>query len=118
MARSLCVLVDQGPYGSLRAAEAIRHALGAAGKGWDVVLALTGDAVLTALPGQSPPAGEWICLADALGQLVGLEATVLVEERALETRGIGAGDLIAGLRAASVQDVAAALARCERTLLF
>lgn len=121
MAKSLCVLVDRGPYGSIQAAEALRHALGALGKGWEVVLALTGDAVLTALPGQSPPPGEWTCLGEAVADFIRKgngHATVLVEGRSLEARGLRAIDLIQGTHPASLDEIARALARCERTLVF
>ena len=55
----LCLVLDRSPYGSIEPAEAIRHAGGALGKGWEVVLAFMGQSVSTALRGQSPPAGEW-----------------------------------------------------------
>jgi sulfur relay (sulfurtransferase) complex TusBCD TusD component (DsrE family) len=121
MAKSLCVYVDRGPYGSIQPAEALRHALGGLGKGWEVVLVLTGDAVLTALPGQSPPAGEWTCLGEAVAEFMRKgngRAAVLVEERALEQRGFRTTDLIQGIRASSLEEIAGTLARCDRTLIF
>ncbi|MBI2152252.1 MAG: DsrE family protein [Candidatus Rokubacteria bacterium] len=121
MAKSLCVLVDRAPYGSIQPAEALRHALGALGKGWEVVLALTGDAVLTALPGQSPPADEWTCLGEAVAEFIRKgngRAAVLVDEGALEVRGLRASDFIQGTRASSLEEIAGALARCDRTLIF
>lgn len=121
MAKSLCVLLDRGPYGSIQSGEALRHALGALGKGWDVVLALTGDAVLTALPGQSPPAGEWACLGKAVAEFMQKgngRTTVLVEEGALAARGLRTTDLIQGTRPASLPEIALALARCNRLLIF
>jgi len=121
MPKSLCVLVDRGPYGSIQSAEALRHALAAVGKGWEVVLALTGDAILTALPGQSPPAGEWVCLGETVAEFMHKgngRAAVLVEEGALEARGLRASDLIEGTRASSLEEIAGALAHCDRTLIF
>jgi sulfur relay (sulfurtransferase) complex TusBCD TusD component (DsrE family) len=121
MAKSLCVLLDHGPYGSIQSGEALRHALGALGKGWEVVLALTGDAVLTALPGQSPRAGEWVCVGEAVAEFMQKgngRTTVLVEERALEMRGLRTTDLIQGTRASSLEEITGALARCDRTLIF
>ncbi|HEY4719797.1 MAG TPA: DsrE family protein [Candidatus Methylomirabilis sp.] len=121
MAKSLCVLLDRGPYGSIQSGEALRHALGALGKGWDVVLALTGDAVLTALPGQSPPAGEWACLGKAVADFLqggNGHTTVLVDEGALEARGLQARDLIQGTRPAALREIAEVLARCNRLLIF
>jgi len=121
VARSLCILLDRGPYGSIQPAEALRHALGALGKGWEVVLALTGNAVLTVLPRQSPPAGEWTCLGEVVAEFIQKGngcATVLVEASALEARGLRAIDLIQGIHASSLEEIAGALARCERSLIF
>lgn len=121
MARSLCVLVDRGPYGSIQAAEAVRHALGALGKGWEVALVLTGDAVLTALPGQSPPAGDWVSLSDALGEFLeggAGRASVLVDDRALEARDLPVTALVPGIRRASQDEIARLVSRCDRTLIF
>lgn len=121
MGRSLSILVDRGPYGSLQPAEAIRHAQGAVGKGWEVVLALTGDAVLTALAGQAPPPGEWVPLSRALAELLEAgegRAAVLVEAEALEARRVPQGDLVPGSRAVALREIARALARVERALVF
>ncbi len=121
MSRSLCLLVSRAPYGSLESAEAIRHARGAAGKGWQVVLALTGESVFTLLPGQSPRAGEWIGLSHAVTELIeeGKDRVqVLAEAPALTAVGLSPADLIPGVRPASLDDIAEALARTDRTLVF
>lgn len=121
MAKSLCVVVDRAPYGSIQPAEALRHALAAVGKGWEVVLAFLGDSVLTALPGQSPPPEEWMSLSQVVVDLVEAgngKATVLVEEGALHARGLNACDLVQGTRQAPLGEIATALARCDRTLIF
>lgn len=119
MTRSLCVLVDRPPYGSIQPAEAIRHALGAMGKGWEVVLALTGDGVYTALQNQSPPEGEWLSLSEAISDFIEEgKGALLVESAALEARRITAGHLVQGARPAAMSEIAEALARCDRTLVF
>ena len=121
MAKSLLILVDRGPYGSIQSAEAIRHALGALAKGWEVVLALTGDGVLTALSGQTPPAGEWVPLSEAVARLIDEwegHAAVLAEREALEALGLTESDVIQGARPASLGEIASAFARCDRTLVF
>lgn len=121
MAKSLCVLVDRGPYGSIQPAEALRHALGALGKGWDVILALTGDGVLTALAGQSPPAGEWVSLSQAVADFIEAgdgRAAVLVAEPGLEALGLRERELVRGSRPVPLAEIARSLARCDRTLVF
>lgn len=121
MPRLLCLVLDRAPYGSLQPAEAIRHAGGAVGKGWEVVLAFVGDSVYTALSGQSPPPGAWVSLSEALEGLVALgngRARVVVDHDALAARGLGPGDLVPGIRLAATGEIAAAMAECDTTLVF
>jgi sulfur relay (sulfurtransferase) DsrF/TusC family protein len=121
MPRSLCVFVDDPPYGSIQPAEAIRHARGALAKGWEVTLAFVDDGVYTLLPRQSPGPGEWICLAEAVAQFMEEGkgcASVLVDARSLEVRRLLPGDLVEGVRRASLDEIGAALCRCDRTLVF
>ncbi len=117
----VCLVLDHAPYGSLNPAEAIRHAAGAIGKGWEVVLAFMGDGVYTLLPGQSPPAGHWVCLSEAVTDFMdaGAErARVLVDRPSLDARGLSADNLILGARPAPLEEIARAMADCDRTLLF
>jgi sulfur relay (sulfurtransferase) complex TusBCD TusD component (DsrE family) len=119
---SLCCLVtDRAPYGSIGPAEAVRHATGALGKGWEAAIALMGDAVYAALSGQSPPPGEWIPLSRSLADFIEAgdgRAEVLVEGAALDARRLSTADLVPGVRAATLDEIAAATVRCERTLAF
>ncbi|OGK77711.1 MAG: hypothetical protein A2X52_01365 [Candidatus Rokubacteria bacterium GWC2_70_16] len=117
----LCLVLDHAPYGSLQPAEAIRHAGGALGKGWDVVLAFMGDSVYTALPGQSAPPGGWLSLSEALGGIVKMgedRVRVLVDQDSLAARGLSAGELVPGVHPAAAGEIASALAGCDKTLLF
>lgn len=121
MPGSLCVLVSRPPYGTLEPAEAIRHARGALSKGWEVVLAFMGESVATLVPGQSPPAGEWVSLSEALADLIGEgedRVQLLAEEEPLRALGLSLTELIPGVQAATHDDIARTLARCERVLVF
>ena len=117
----LCLVLDDGPYGSINPAEAIRHAMGALGKGWGAVLAFMGDSVYTLLPGQSPPGGEWLSLSEAVGGFVEAgdgRARVLADRPSLDSRGLAAGDLIPGARLVSREEIANAMVECDRVLVF
>src|SRR3972149_6256420 len=117
----LCLVVEHRPYGSISPAEAIRHAGGALGKGWEVVLAFTGQSVYTALRGQSPPTGEWLSLSAALAKLLDESqgrARGLVDGHALDAAGLAAGSLIPGVGRAAPVEIARAVVECDRTLLF
>lgn len=117
----LCLVVDRAPYGSIEAAEAIRHAGGALGKGWEVVLGLMGDAVYAALPGQASPSGEWVSLSTAVADVIergGGRARVVVDEGSLKARDLSADDLVPAVRTVSQDEIARAMVACDRTLLF
>lgn len=121
MPRLLCLVLDHAPYGSLQPAEAIRHAGGALGKGWEVVLAFMGDGVYTALPGQAPAPDGWLSLSEALGGILktGEERVrVLVDQDSLDARGLSAGELLPGVHPAAAGEIASAMAGCDKTLLF
>ncbi len=111
----LCLVVDHAPYGRIEPAEAIRHAGGALGKGWDVVLAFLGDSVRTALP------GEWLSLSEALVKLIGdgkERVRVLADAASLGACRLSPTDLVPGVRQASAEDLARAMVECDRALLF
>ena len=117
----LCLVVDHAPYGRIEPAEAIRHAGGALGKGWEVVLAFMGKSVYTLLPGQAPPSGDWVSLSETVTRLIGEgqeRVRVLADRSSLAARGLSADDLIPGARPASLDEIARATAECDRTLVF
>jgi sulfur relay (sulfurtransferase) DsrF/TusC family protein len=117
----MCLVLDRGPYGSIEPAEAVRHAGGALGKGWEVVLALAGDAVYAAQPGQMTTNGEWVSLSTALAELIdhaGPRGHVLVETGSLDARDLSPDALVPGVRAVSCAEIARAMVTCDRTLLF
>lgn len=117
----LCLVADRAPYGSIEPAEAIRHAGGALGKGWEVTLAFLGDAVYAAIPGQASPDREWVSLSTAVADLMeraGTRARVLVEAASLSARDLSADDLVTGVRPVSQDEIARAMVACDRTLLF
>ncbi len=93
----------------------------ALGKGWEVVLGLMGDGVDTVLGRQSSPGSDWVCLSTATAELIdkgSARAPVLVDRILLEGRGLAVNDLIAGVQPTSPDEIARAMAVCDRTLLF
>jgi sulfur relay (sulfurtransferase) DsrF/TusC family protein len=117
----LCLVLEHAPYGRIEPAEAVRHAGGALGKGWDVVLAFMGSGVYAALADQSPPPGEFLELSGTLAKLIGdgrERMQVLVDGPALAARGLSAGDLVSGVRPVPPSALARALAGCDHVLLF
>ncbi|HEY3366121.1 MAG TPA: DsrE family protein [Symbiobacteriaceae bacterium] len=100
MDRSICVLISQAPYGTVHAAEGVRHVNGALSQGFQAVAVLVDDGVWVARPGQQPGASGFTSLSDALTAALkasGPVPRVAVHRPSLEARGLTAADLIAGV---------------------
>jgi sulfur relay (sulfurtransferase) DsrF/TusC family protein len=125
--KTVCVLLRQPPYGSLVAAEAVRHLSGALANGQRAVGLLVDDGVYLARPGQQA-AGGWLDLSRALANLLALEATddsgearravVLVHEPSLRERGLEKTELVPGCRVVDESEMAAVLGQADATLVY
>ncbi len=127
MAKTLCVILRKPPYGSLDAAEAVRHLGGALGNGLRPVGLLVDDGVYLAKAGQQA-AGGWTDLSAALADLLaqtgtdsdggGRRAAVYVHGPSLRARGLGETDLVPGCHVVDEAEAAALLGRADATLVY
>jgi len=125
--RTLCVILRKPPYGSLDAAEAIRHLSGALTNGLCPVGLLVDDGVYLAKAGHQA-AGGWTDLSGALGDLLAQTATDLdggvrratlyVHGPSLTTRGLDAADLLPGCHLVDETEAAAVVGRANATLVY
>lgn len=95
---SLVILVRSPPYGSLDAAEGVRHLAGRQALGFEqTVGAFCDDGVFALIAGQRAAAG-FTSLEGPLSTLAGEGVALLAERSSLAERGLRDGDLIAGVR--------------------
>lgn len=122
MTTDLCVLFRRPPYGSISAAEGIRHLIGAVANGLTVNAVLIDDGVWVARAGQSPGATGWTALSEALANTFrladGPAPQVLADEDALTRAGLTAEDLVSGVRVASPETVAELMATARHLIIF
>jgi len=85
---SLCILVRRPPYGTIHAAEALRHAGGALGEGLDVAVALVDDGVYLARDGQNVGDTGYTGLSPVLFKLLAKGARVHVHAPSAQARGL------------------------------
>lgn len=99
MQPSICVMITQSPYGTVPAAEAVRHVNGALSEGFRVVTLLVDDGVWVAHAGQNPGQTGFTSLSDALVSSLQRESApeVLVHRQSAEERGLTPADMIAGV---------------------
>jgi sulfur relay (sulfurtransferase) DsrF/TusC family protein len=125
--KTVCVLLRRPPYGSLLAAEAVRHLTGALNNGQRPVGLLMDDGVYLARAGQQA-AGGWLDLSRALSDLLAQSATdetgemrhaaVYVHGPSLRARGLSETDLVPGCRVVDEAEAAAVLRGADATLVY
>ncbi|MBI4828343.1 MAG: DsrE family protein [Nitrospinae bacterium] len=115
---NVAIMLTREPYGSINAAEAIRHALGAVANDLRVSLVLTDGGVLTAARGQNEADSGFTSLEGAIRDLLSLKAPVLVDRESLGKAGLAEGGLIEGVTMVDPAGVARAIAGADHLLFF
>lgn len=121
MSRSICILITRAPYGTVPAAEAIRHVNGALTEGYEAVAALVDDGVWLARKGQSGDGGFTslaAALETALHNISGRVPRVLVHRPSLESRGLDPADLVPGVEMVDDAGLNAAVLSTQFLLRF
>lgn len=122
MTTDLCLLLRRAPYGSILAAEGIRHLIGAMANDLTVAAVLVDDGVWVARMGQDPGATGWTslseALANALGTVDGAAPQILADQDALVRAGLRTEDLVPGVRPVSPEAVAEVVATARHLIIF
>ena len=122
MQRSICIMITQAPYGTVGAAEGIRHVNGALKDGFSVVAALVDDGVWLARPGQKPGQSGFTSLSDALSASLspasGPAPQVVAHRSSLEERGLTPADLIPGVELVDDAGLAEVITSMQSLLRF
>ncbi len=121
----LCIVIRKAPYGTLSAAEGVRHLIGAAQAGMSAYAILVDDGIYLAKHGQDPGDTGWTSLSGALGQSLGSGTTgssaragVYMHRPSAETRGLDHIDIVPGVELIDDAQLAAVLASADALLIF
>ncbi|MFZ5814101.1 MAG: DsrE family protein [Bacillota bacterium] len=122
MKPSICVMITQAPYGTVHAAEAVRHVNGALTNGFEAVAALVDDGVWLALRGQEAGGTGFTNLgaaqAEALANPAGPVPRLVAHGPSLQMRGLSPADLIEGVEIVDDGGLAAVVAGSDYLLRF
>ncbi len=122
MPTDLCILIRHPPYGSISAAEGIRHLAGALGYDLATIVVLVDDGVWVAKAGQEAGHSGWTSLSEALAGALrptaGGPPVILAEVGALARGGLSAQDLVPGVIPAGPEAIARAVAQARHVMLF
>jgi predicted peroxiredoxin len=114
----VAMILKQSPYGTVNAAEAVRHALGAVVNEMDVVLILAEGGVLLAKRGQDDAGTGLTGLEAPLKDCLEMGVPVYVDERSLELQRVDRADLVEGVQCAGGREIAALVKAAKTTILF
>lgn len=122
MKPSITVLISQAPYGTVHAAEGVRHVNGALTEGFDAVAMLVDDGVWLANQGHHAGQTGFTSLSDALTASLqkpdGPVPRVLVHGPSLDKRGIAPEELIPGVELVDDAGLAKILTTTQFMLRF
>jgi tRNA 2-thiouridine synthesizing protein D len=121
----LCIAIRSAPYGTLSAAEGVRHLLGMTDAGLTAWAVLMDDGVYVAKRGQDPRDSGWTNLSGALQQALGRRPAgpsgpvrVYVHGPSAQIRALDPSDLIPGVELVDDSQLATLLASSDALLVF
>ncbi len=122
MQEFLCILVRRGPYGTIHAAEAVRHLNGAVANGIRAAATLFGDGVYIAKGSQDTEKTDWTSISVALRQALEVKIEnrpqVYVHEQSLQERGLDLSDLVPGVSPIDDQGIARLIANSQWVMIY
>lgn len=115
---AVAMILKRSPYGDINAAEAVRHALGAASSDRSVRLLLVDGGVLLAKKGQDDAGTGFTNLEATLRDCLDMGIPVYADGESLKAHRIGSEDLIAGVREVSAGELAGLMKEAKTTMIF
>lgn len=116
--KNIAIVLTKEPYGVINAAEAVRHALGAASDDIGVSLILIGGGVLLAVKGQEESGTGFTNLALALKDCIDMGIAVGVEADSIKRAGIESEDILDGVEIMESSKIGMTLKTAGQVMIF
>lgn len=117
MAR-IAMILRRSPYGDIAAAEAVRHALGAASQELGVDLILMGGGVNLARKGQDDAGTGYTNLESSLKDCIEMGVAVHADAASLAAQGVAGADLLEGVAGIGAREIAGLMKEARWTMIF
>lgn len=115
---SISILLRKGPYGSVDAAEAVRHAMGAVTEDLSVNLILVDAGVSAALTGQDPSGTAYLSIEEGIRDCLDMGVAVYVDRSSLREHQFDAHRLIPGVAEVPSSGIAEVIQDSDTVLVF
>lgn len=114
----VAIIVQHAPYGTVNAAEAVRHALGAAVNDLSVDMILVDGGILLAKKGQDDAGTGLPGLEGSLRDCLEMGISVYADESSLRAQRVLREDLMEGIQYTTGDAIAAGIKNAKATILF
>jgi predicted peroxiredoxin len=115
---TVAMILKRSPYGDINAAEAVRHALGAASQELSVDLILVDGGVLLAKKGQDDRGTGFTNLENTLKDCIDMGVAVYADTSSLKERGVAADDLAENVKQVGAKEIAGLIKDAKSTMIF
>ncbi len=114
----VAMVLKRSPYGDINAAEAVRHALGAASGELSVDLILVDGGVLIARRGQDDKGTGFTNLEGAIKDCVEMGVTVYADNASTKVHRLASDDLVEGVKSVRGEKIAELIKEAKATMIF
>lgn len=115
---NIAMILKRSPYGDMNAAEAVRHALGAASFEMGVDLLLVGGGVLLAKKGQDDTGTGFTNLEDTLKDCLEMGVSVYADAASLKAWSVMPNDLVENVKLLGTKEIAGLMKEAKTTMIF
>lgn len=114
----ISIILRKPPYGSVDAAEAIRHALGGITEDMTVNLVLLDGGVNAARRQQDTTGTDYLSAENGVNDCIEMGAEVYADRKSLDQEKISDSDLTEGARKAGAAEIAQVLRESDTVMIF
>ena len=115
---SLCVVLRRPPYGSVEAAEAVRHALGGITEDLPVKMLLIDGGVNAARKGQDMSDTGYASVEEGIRDCIDMGAEVYADALSLKLHSLSAGDVIESVQIIDSRAISAIIGESAHVMIF
>ncbi len=115
---SIIIILRRPPYGSVDAAEAIRHAMGGVVEEMETRLILVDGGVNAARRGQETASTGYVSLEEGVRDCIDMGVTVSADKESLTVIGMEPKDIIDRVTILNGPEIAAILKSADTTMIF
>jgi tRNA 2-thiouridine synthesizing protein C len=118
MAESICIILRRPPYGTVDAAEAVRHALGGVTEEMDTSLVLLDSGVYAARKAQDTAGTEYESIGSGIGDCIDMDVKVYADKASLRAENLEETDLMEGVKVINSSEASTIVGEADKVMIF